>query len=190
MLTAEVELENGKRYWFAPNLYGSMAKDFFEASQDMDSKFVYLGTAGATNSSLKVGDKVTPRKFTDSLGTTQNAPWVQSLPGVTRSSVHQSVPTFLIETKAWLENKQKEGVGTVDVEFDHARLAFESAGPNRFYAALVTSDVLDGPNHRDISQWSYSDGKSLVPFFQSAFQSIAGKTSKVKAVRWFPMVGD
>lgn len=179
MYITSVRMQNGRVMWLVPNLYGSMAKDFFVSIRALDVRyFAYFGTVGALNPSLNVGEIVIP--ITSSAQRLGHKRFV--------TVRHGEVPTFLIETKKWFETASKE-YDTVDVELNDA-IQVLSSMPN-FSAYAVVSDVLGGPNRRDISRWSYEDGRRLVGPFSEIIKTIFDEleiSGDVAEAVAFPMV--
>ena len=61
------------------------------------------------------------------------------------------------ETVRWARESQAAGADLVEVELGYWLEAARRNPATRLGVSLVVSDVLQGENHRDMTQWSWSD---------------------------------
>lgn len=164
MWITKVTLSNKKIIWLVPSLYGSMAKDFFEALHERKIKRVlYMGTSGNLDGSRNVGDFYTP-VFARDNEKTISLNFLKPIMGILPSGTYSRVPSFLIETEDWLEKSLAKGITDVEVELGYALQIYQNE-PN-FSATLITSDVLTGAHKQDITNQNYDFFKKLVPKFK------------------------
>lgn len=154
------ELENGKKIWLMPPLYGDLASEFFEAAFTLNTKVLFLGTAGGVQEDSRLG-----KWFQPSSRTTRN---LKTVPSVGR---HLHVATANIETRDWARETAAKGVQLVDAEFTYAEQVAKKFPPVDFRAALVLSDILQGSDHVDFTETRIGD----IPGLQHQIQEILGE---------------
>lgn len=84
---------------------------------------------------------------------------------------------------------------SVDVEFASVALAVgrERHPDTRFHAQLIVSDLLVGPNRRDISIWNYDDGlkaKEAFKPFIAELRRLYGIQDDFVSLEFFSLAGD
>lgn len=191
---AKLQRSNGEVLYFVPNLFGAMAEDLSTALLKLKPRsFSYVGTAGSLDPSLKVFDTFQPSEMQWEDGAALGINWLETLGNEPRRGRHGQVPSFLIETEAWLKSR-KLHAQSVDVEFASVALAVarERDSGTHFHAQLVVSDLLVGPQRRDISFWSYQDGlkaKDAFKPFIAALRDHYGIQNDFVSLEFFSLAG-
>lgn len=153
-----LRFRNGKTAWIFQNMYGDLSLQLLEAlSEHGAKKFVYLGTAGALHSGFNVGDLVIPERVVGPDGKARALDWLEKVSDVPVKGTYQRVSTPNLETREWTERSIKSGVDLIDVELGHW-IEYAKRNPAlELTPVLAVSDVLTGPNHRDMTKWSDED---------------------------------
>jgi hypothetical protein len=160
-----LEFKNGKRYWFFKNVYGDLADQLFHALEDHGVKnFLYSGTAGSLNPAHEVGNVFTPKRYLNKEGKVEEINWLKPVKGIKTDGQYTRVSTPNIETKQWLKNQQAKGTDIIEVELGYFLDRFKNKEDVNSRVILTISDVLEGPNSRDLTQWNKANkDKSISP---------------------------
>ncbi|MBI3541770.1 MAG: hypothetical protein HY075_00640 [Deltaproteobacteria bacterium] len=184
-----IEFENGKRLWLFNSMYGDLAGELLDALYEHGARNItYFGTAGGLNEAQRVRDIFTPKEdFDPGTGESRPVGVLKPIPGVPVSGRYVRVATSNTETQAWLDDSVKNGVDVVEMELGYF-IALARAHPElNARAALVLSEVLRGPNRKDMRSWSSKDTDPLAPEVRSALDATLGATGKkdyaIRAVR-------
>lgn len=179
-----MELENGKRIWFFPPLYGDLSKDIMEALIDFGAKDItYMGTIGAVNSKLRVGQMVSPTVRIAPDGTREKLDWLTPSSG-TIPSTYMRVSTPNIETARWAQDSVEKGVDTIEVELGYWLDEMKKHPDIKFRVQNVVSDVLLGAHASDMTQWNTLDKmKSLNGIRKSLKEGLQPGSLAIKSYR-------
>ncbi|MEW6280788.1 MAG: hypothetical protein AB1758_19390 [Candidatus Eremiobacterota bacterium] len=188
-----MKLASGQTVWFVPPLYGDLTRDVVDALVEHGAPVVhFLGTCGAPNPELRVGDIVTPSTLVTPDGKRESLSWLAPTKGARPGATCMRVSTPNIETRQWAEQAARDGVDFIEVELAYWLEALKNRPDIRFRVQAVVSDVLLGPNSRDMTRWSWQDGASshgqIVESLQDAL-GIAEKSGlRVKSYEAVPLV--
>jgi|GEM_PF-6820410 len=170
-----IRFQNGKTVWVIPALYGDLSTGLARALREHGVKDItFLSTAGGINPALRVGDIVSPTATLKADGTLEPLDWIKPFPGATDGGTHVHVATPNVETTQWLDEVSAQGGTTVEVELKHWLPELAAQPQTQFRTGLVITDVLQGPNHRDMTAWGWQDGIKMQPRVRNGIKAILG----------------
>jgi hypothetical protein len=121
-----VELEDGKKVWFLPPLFGELPKELMEALIEVGARDItYLGTAGGLKTSSHVGDMLSPTKVLLADGSSRVLTQLTPVRNKTAEAAYIHVSTPNIETREWHAEVLARGADVTDVELGHVLDTFE-----------------------------------------------------------------
>lgn len=183
-----MELENGKRVWFFPPLYGDLSKDLLDALLAHGARDItFVGTAGAIRAGFEVGEMVTPREHVRPDGSRASLDWLRPAPGATPCT-YMRVPTPNLETQRWADETRARGVDMIEVELGYWLDALEKRPDVGFRVQNVLSDVLEGEGARDMTQWGRLDNLALQSRLRGGLESAWGMDGSDLRVRHYEAV--
>lgn len=178
-----LQLSNGTKIWFLTNVYGEHAKFLFEAlSENFSPKAVIaIGTAGALQADLGVGQMFTPKNIVLEDGTSY-APDLQPLRSSLATGAYSRVQTPLVETQDWFQSVHTQGVDVVDVELGHIMDVHQKKPSFPLKAAFLISDRISLNNQEnDLSKWNV---QTLTDSAQTVFNFIKTETQLTTDESW------
>lgn len=165
-----IRLKNGKTIWFINCMYGDISKDLGVAlAKHGAQKILFLGTAGALDSSFAVGDLTIPTTVRHENGQRSSMSNFNKIKSVQKRGVYQRVSTPNIETQEWLQQSLKNGVELVEVELDYWSDVIKDYPKMSVTPVIIVSDVLSGPNAQDMTIWGINETQALRPKFRDIF---------------------
>jgi hypothetical protein len=147
-----IRFANGQRIWLMQPLYGQLAGDFTEALfKHGVGRFLYLGTAGAVDPGLRLGDWLSPARMLGADGRERSLTRLHPIPGLPKTGLYQRVPTANLQTQRWIRRASARKVAAVETELGHVLRVLDQYPEVPAHAALLMSVVLQGPNVTDYS---------------------------------------
>lgn len=157
-----MQLRNGQKIWFLPPLYGDLSHDLLQALLEHGvKKLNFVGTAGGVDPSLQVGQVLSPTHRLREDGVKEPLDWLIPTEGKDAGGVYQRVDTPNRETQAWAQEKHAAGVDLIEVELDYWLEETRKRPDVELRVQTVLSDVVQGPNHRDMTEWGFWDNLGL-----------------------------
>jgi hypothetical protein len=157
-----MRLRDGRSIWFIPPLYGDLSKDLLDALLEFGvKKFNFVGTAGGVDPKLQVGQVLSPRQQLLPDGAREELDWLMPTRGAQAGGTYQRVTTPNLETRQWAEQKHAQDVDLVEVELGYWLEATRQRKDVELRVQTVISDVVQGPNHRDMTEWNSWDNVKL-----------------------------
>jgi hypothetical protein len=151
-------LKDGKKVWFFPPLYGDLSKDLLDALLEHGAKkFNFVGTAGGVDPRLEVGQILSPTERLRDDGQREKLDWLIPTAGCHGGGTYQRVVTPNLETQAWAQRADAQDVDLVEVELGHWLDATKERPGVELRVQTVLSDVVQGPNHQDMTEWGTWD---------------------------------
>ena len=193
-----IEFKNGKKIWFFKNIYGDLSDQLFQALDEHGVKnYLYAGTAGSLNPAHEVGAVFTPKTYLDRTGTVQELSWIKSIKGIKNEGQYTRVSTPNVETKQWLRDEQKSGTDLVDVELGYFLDRLRNKKDISAKVTLTVSDVMDGANAKDLTQWNMKDKVTAIDRLKIALDDFLGfknsndyRIKKYQSIQINPVVKD
>jgi hypothetical protein len=153
-----MKLKNGQDVWFLPPLYGDLSKDLLDALLEHGvKKLNFVGTCGGVDPNLEVRQVTTPHTWVHSDGERESLDWLTPHSGHDVQVSYSRVSTPNLETKEWARDQDAQDVDVIEVELGHWLETLEDRPDVEFRVQTVVSDVIQGPNHRDMTQWGFRD---------------------------------
>lgn len=170
-----VGLENGRRVWFLPPIYGDLSRDMAQALTEYGVKDVtFLSTAGAVNPDLHVRDVVTPQVLRHEDGTTESLDWLKPLAGAREQGTYAHVRTPNLETRAWEQEQRSAGVDLIEVELPYWLEEMHKHPDVSFRVGAVITDVLGGAEASDMTRWGWKDAQAMQAPIRGMLKGILG----------------
>lgn len=148
-----LELADGRRFWVFMHLYGEPVADLMAALLEHGVRDItVLGSAGSLDPRSRVGDWFTADSFIGPDGKNRALSEIKEIAGISRDGAMAHVPSPNVETLDWLHKTRKSGGKFVEVELKYILEQAAEYPDVRLHLAHIVSDVLDGPNHQDLSE--------------------------------------
>lgn len=180
-----MSLKDGKKIWFLPPLYGDLSLDLLDALLEHGCKKLnFVGTAGGVDPSLKVGQVVTPDVRLGPDGAAEKLDWLVPTAGCDSRGTYQRVVTPNEETRQWALQRDAAGVDLVEVELGHWLDRLRHRPDVQLRVQTVISDVLQGPNHQDMTEWNSWDTFKVHDPILTGIQEALGKNSDLRVERY------
>jgi hypothetical protein len=158
-----LELADGRRVWFLHCMFGDLASDLIGAVADHGAKNItFIGSAGSLDPNVRFGSFVIPSVLRRANGKEEPLK-LPAIPGISLGGQYLRVPTPNVGTQEWTQRTRASGIDFVESELEHVVDEVNRHPGVNFKAALVISEVASGPNHRDMTEWGYSDLRALFP---------------------------
>jgi len=174
-------LKDGRSIWFIPPLYGDLSRDLVDALLELGvKKLNFVGTAGGVDPALEVGQVLSPTVEVDGEGGRHSLDWLIPTEGADGGGSYQRVVTPNLETRRWAEQKHRQDVDLVEVELGHWLEATRHRKDVELRVQTVLSDVIQGPNHRDMTEWGSWDNLKLRGPVLTAIREALGGDSDLR----------
>lgn len=181
-------LKDGKKVWFFPPLYGDLSKDLLDALLEFGArKFNFVGTAGGVDPQLKVGQVLSPTYRLGEDGQREKLDWL--IPAAPQGGTYQRVVTPNLETESWARQADAQDIDLIEVELGHWLDATKDRKDVELRVQTVLSDVIQGPNHQDMTEWgSWDTLKVHKPVRQAIRQALGDSDLRLQDYYSTPMV--
>ncbi len=180
-----LNLEDGRKIWFIPPLYGDLSKDLLEALLEHGvKKLNFVGTAGGIDPRLKVGQVLSPDQWVHADGQREPLNWLIPTAGAEGGGNYQRVATPNLETQAWAQAMDRKDVDLVEVELGHWLEVTRHRPDVELRVQTVLSDVVQGPHHQDMTEWSTWDNLRLRRPILTAIREALGENTTLRAAEF------
>lgn len=170
-----MKLRNGQNVWFLPPLYGDLSRDLLDALLEHGvKKLNFVGTCGGVDPSLQVRQVTTPHTWVHPDGERESLDWLTPHSGHDLQVSYSRVSTPNIETQKWAKDMDAKDVDVIEVELGHWFKVLEDRPDVEFRVQTVVSDVIQGPNHRDMTRWGFRDNFATMGPVKAAIEEALG----------------
>ncbi|MCA9778437.1 MAG: hypothetical protein KC800_17035 [Candidatus Eremiobacteraeota bacterium] len=170
-----MKLQNGQSVWFLPPLYGDLSRDLLDALLEHGvKKLNFVGTCGGVDPNLKVRQVTTPHTWVHDNGERESLDWLTPHSGHDLQVSYGRVSTPNVETQRWAQDMDARDVDVIEVELGHWFKVLEDRPDVEFRVQTVVSDVIQGPNHRDMTRWGFRDNFATMGPVKAAMEEALG----------------
>jgi hypothetical protein len=177
-------LADGRQVWFIPPLYGDLSKDLLDALLEFGvKKFNFIGTAGGVDPQLEVGQVLSPSKWLDDQQRMHSLDWLVPTQGAQMGGTYQRVSTPNLETLAWARDRHQQDIDLVEVELGYWLEATRHRPDVELRVQTVLSDVVQGPNHQDMTEWTTWDNLKLRGPILTSLREALGEDLRISSLQ-------